>query len=82
MHCPSFIFDMAASRVASEFLESELGLEGFSGKYAAALSERYTEIDQDSLHQAAEAMMQFLAEIEAGENATDSFWLRVLPALL
>lgn len=70
MHCPSFIFDMAASRVASEFLESELGLEGFSGKYAAALSERYTEIDQDSLHQAAEAMMQFLAEIEAGENAT------------
>ena len=70
MHCPSFIFDMAAGRVASEFLESELGLEGFSGKYAVALGERYTEIDQDSLHQAAEAMMQFLAEIEAGENAT------------
>ena len=51
MHCPSFIFDMAAGRVASEFLESELGLEGFSGKYAVALGERYAEMDQDSLHQ-------------------------------
>ena len=47
-----------------------MGLEGFSGKYAVALGERYAEMDQDSLHQAAEAMMQFLAEIEAGENAT------------
>jgi len=69
LHCPSFIFDLAASRVASEFLESELGLEAFSAKYSVALGELYSEIDQDSLHQAAEAMMQFLAEIEAGENA-------------
>ena len=70
MHCPSFIFDMSTGRVASEFLEGEFGLEAFSAKYAASLGERYAEIDQDSLHQAAEAMMQFLSEIEAGENAT------------
>ncbi len=61
---------MSTSRVASEFLEGEIGLEAFSAKYAASLGERYAEIDQDSLHQAAEAMMQFLSEIEAGENAT------------
>ena len=69
MHCPSFIFDMSAGRIAAEFLEGEVGLEAFSAKYAVALAERYVDIDQDSLHQAAEAMMQFLSEIEAGENA-------------
>ena len=71
MHCPSFIFEMSAGRVALEFLEGELGLEAFSAKYAAALGERYAEIDQDSLHQTSESMMQFLSEIEAGENATN-----------
>ena len=71
MFCPSFIFEMASARAAAEFLGEEFGLEAFSGKYAEGLGSRYSEVDQDSLHQAAEGMIQFLSEIEAGENAVE-----------
>ena len=53
------------------FLSSEIGLESFSQKYFRGLSERYEDVTQDDINGAAEGMMQFLADIEAGENAVD-----------
>ena len=70
-HCPGFMFDVAAARTAAEFLSSEIGLESFSQKYFEAFAERYEEIIQDDINGAAEGMLQFLADIEAGENAVD-----------
>ena len=70
-HCPSFMFDVAVARAAGEFLSSELSLDAFSKKYFEAFSERFIEISQDDIHGAAEEMLQFLADIEAGENAVD-----------
>ena len=70
-HCPSFMFDVAVARAAGEFLSSELSLDAFSKKYFEAFSERFIEISQDDIHSAAEEMLQFLADIEAGENAVD-----------
>ena len=70
-HCPGFMFDIAAARAAAEFLSSEIGLESFSQKYFEAFAERYEEVTQDDINGAAEGMLQFLADIEAGENAVD-----------
>ncbi len=70
-HCPNFMFDVAAARAAGEFLSSEIGLEAYSKKYFDAFSEHFIEVTQDDIHDAAEQMLQFLADIEAGENAVD-----------
>ncbi|MEX0503728.1 hypothetical protein AB3X55_09050 [Alphaproteobacteria bacterium LSUCC0719] len=70
-HCPGFMFDVAAARTASEFLSSELGLESFSKKYFEGLCEHYEDITHDEINGAAEDMLQFLAEIEAGDSAFD-----------
>jgi hypothetical protein len=70
-HCPDFMFDVAAARTASEFLSSEIGLEAFSEKYFQGFCELYEEITHEEINAAAEAMLQFLAEIEAGEDAVD-----------
>ena len=70
-HCPGFMFDVAAARTAAEFLSSEIGLESFSQKYFDAFAERYEDVTQDDINGAAEGMLQFLADIEAGENAVD-----------
>ena len=69
--CPAFMFDVASARAAGEFLSSEIGLEAHSKKYFEAFSEHYSDVSQDDIHGAAEQMLQFLADIEAGENAVD-----------
>ena len=69
MHCPRFIYEIAVARSASEFLGGEMGLETYSKKYAEGLSEHYEQITVDTVNEAAEQVLQFLAEIEAGENA-------------
>ena len=48
-----------------------MDLESFSQKYFEAFAERYEDVTQDDINGAAEGMLQFLADIEAGENAVD-----------
>jgi len=69
MHCPRFIYEIAVARSASEFLGGGRALETYSKKYAEGLSEHYEQITVDTVNEAAEQVLQFLAEIEAGENA-------------
>ncbi len=71
MHCPDFIYDMAVARTASEFLKSELAIDAFAKKYADGLSQTYAAISHENFQDAAENILQFLAEIEAGEQAVD-----------
>ena len=69
MYCPAWMYDIAASRVASEFLHSEMPLESFAAKYAQGLSETYSDVPAESLTGAAQGMLEFLSEIEAGDSA-------------
>ena len=71
MHCPDFIYDMAVARTASEFLNSELAIDGFAKKYADGLGERYEAIAEAAFQEPAEGILQFLSEIEAGEQAVE-----------
>jgi len=71
MHCPGWIFDIAVARTASEFLASEMSVEAFAGKYAAGLSESYNEVQAEAISQPAEAILQFLSEVDAGEMAVE-----------
>jgi len=71
MHCPRFIHEIAVARAAFEFLSSEMGLEAYTKKYADGLSELYGEIGVELIQDPAEQILQFLAEIEAGEQAVD-----------
>ena len=69
MYCPAWIYDIASARVAFEFLHSEMPLETYAAKYSQGLSDTYSDIPAESLIGAAQGMLEFLAEIEAGENA-------------
>ena len=67
--CPSWIFDISAARVASEYLSAELPIEAFGTKYANGLSEKYSDITAEELVESAQLILEFLAEVEAGESA-------------
>lgn len=67
--CPDWIFDISTARVASEFLGAELPLEALATKYANGLSEKYTSITPEELADNAQLILEFLAEVEAGESA-------------
>ena len=71
MHCPEWVFDVAVTRVASEFLASDLPIETFANKYANGLSERYGDVDTDKLLGAATPCLEFLSEMEAGDMAVE-----------
>ena len=71
MHCPRFIYEIAVARTAAEFLGAEMALETYAKKYAEGLSEHYSEIPVEIVSEAAENMLQFLSEIEAGELAVE-----------
>lgn len=67
--CPSWIFDISAARVAAEYLSAELPIEAVASKYANGLSERYADITTEEMAESAQLILEFLAEVEAGESA-------------
>jgi hypothetical protein len=71
MYCPAWVYDIAVARTAAEFLASEMSVEAFARKYAEALSASYQEIPTEAIQEPAEAMLMFLAEIEAGDMAVE-----------
>lgn len=71
MFCPGWIYEIAVARAAQEFLSAELGLEAYAKKYAEGLSADYAPISQEAISEPAENMLQFLSEIEAGEEAVN-----------
>jgi len=71
MFCPQWIFDICAVRVAGEFISSELTLEAYSKKYSEGLNSLYNkqEITPEFICGVAQTILEFLSEIEAGEQA-------------
>ena len=71
MFCPPWIFDICVARTASEFLYSELNLTPFAVKYSKGLSSIYETIETQQLEIAAQSLLEFLNEIQAGESAAE-----------
>ena len=70
-YCPEWIFGIFAAQTSREFLSSNNSIAGISRKYASAISERYNEVKFEEIMVLAENILQFLSEINAGEEAVN-----------
>ena len=69
--CPEWIFSTLAAQTSKEFLSSNNSIGAISRKYSQAINEKYNEIKPEELMELAENILQFLSEIEAGEEAVN-----------
>jgi hypothetical protein len=70
-HCPDWIFDVVASSVAAEFLQSPLSLASVSQRFSQGMMVAYDEIDVGVLAAASENMVLILNEANTGEASVD-----------
>ena len=68
-YSPEWIFSIFAAQTSKEFLSSNNSMSAISRKYSGAISERYNEVKLEEIMDLAEKKLQFLSEINAGENA-------------
>ena len=67
--CPEWIFGIFAAQTSKEFLSSNNSIAAVSRKYANAITERYNEVKFEEVMDLAEKVLQFLSDINAGEEA-------------
>ena len=67
--CPEWIFSIFAAQTAKEFLSSNNSIAGISRKFSKSINERYNEVKFEEIMDPAENILQFLSEINAGEEA-------------
>lgn len=67
--CPEWIFGIFAAQTSKEFLSSNNSIAAVSRKYSKAISERYNEVKFEEVMDLAEKILQFLSDINAGEEA-------------
>ena len=67
--CPEWIFGIVAAQTAKDFLSSNNSIYSISKKFAESLSDKYNEIKFEEILDVAEQILQFLSEINAGEDA-------------
>jgi hypothetical protein len=72
MFAPGWVFQIAVMRTAAEFLSSELGLEAFGEKYSGGIEKIYGQkIPVEAFTETAQSILEFLSEIEAGDQAVE-----------
>ena len=69
--CPEWIFSTFAAQTSKEFLSSNNSIAAISRKYSIAISERFNEVKFEEIMDLAEKILQFLSEINAGEDAVN-----------
>ena len=69
--CPEWIFSTFAAQTSKEFLSSNNSIAAISRKYSTAISERFNEVKFEEIMDLAEKILQFLSEINAGEDAVN-----------
>ena len=69
--CPEWIFSIFAAQTAKEFLSSNSSIASISRKFSKSINERYNEVKFEELLEPAEKILQFLSEINAGEEAVN-----------
>mgnify|MGYP006082725049 FL=1 len=67
--CPEWIFGASAAQTAKDFLSTNNSIISLSKKFANGLSEQYNELKFEEILDVAEKILQFLSDINAGENA-------------
>ncbi|MDC0458081.1 hypothetical protein OAM56_09185 [Alphaproteobacteria bacterium] len=67
--CPEWIFGIFAAQTSKEFLSSNNSIGAVSKKYSKAISEKYNEVKFEEVVDLAEKILQFLSEINVGEEA-------------
>ena len=67
--CPEWVFGVCCARTAYDFLGSNDSLNMISKKFSKELCERYNEIKFEEIVDVAEKILQFLSDINAGEEA-------------
>ena len=68
-YCPYWVFEIAVTKTAQEFLSTDMPIVATAGKYADGLSEKYSVIDKAEIAEPAGLVLQFLSEVNAGEEA-------------
>ena len=69
--CPEWIFSVSTAETARCFLSSNNSMNSIAKKFSTALCERYNDIRFEEIVDAAEQILQFLSEINAGEEAVN-----------
>ncbi len=69
--CPEWIFSIFAAQTAKEFLSSNNSIASISRKFSKSINERYDEVKFEEILDPAEKILQFLSEINAGEEAVN-----------
>jgi hypothetical protein len=67
--CPEWIFGVCSAKVAHDFLNTNNSVNMLSKKFSSELSARYNEVKFEEISDVAEKVLQFLSEINAGEDA-------------
>ena len=67
--CPEWIFGIFAAQTSKEFLSTNNSIAAVSRKYSNAISERYNEVKFEEVMDLSEKILQFLSDINAGEEA-------------
>ena len=70
-NCPDWVFDIAVSKSAETFLSGTLSIEMLGDHYTKQINLCYAAMEPSLIAECAEALVRFLAEIDAGENAVD-----------
>ena len=69
--CPEWIFSIFAAQTAKEFLSSNNSIASISRKFSKSINARYNEVKFEEILDPAEKILQFLSEINAGEEAVN-----------
>ena len=68
--CPEWIFSVCCAQTANSFLASNNSMLAIAKNFSSGLSEKYNEVKFEEIIDLAENTLQFLSEIQAGEDAT------------
>jgi hypothetical protein len=67
--CPEWIFGVCSAQTGKDFLSSNNSINSISKKFSEGLSDKYSQIKFEEILDSSEQILQFLSEINAGEEA-------------
>lgn len=70
-YCPEWIFSICSAQTGKEFIDSNSPIISVAKKFSESLSENYNEVKFEEILDIGEKILQFLSEIEAGEEAVN-----------
>ena len=69
--CPEWVFSICCIQTANSFLSTNNPIPSIAKKFSSGLSEQYNEVKFEEISDLAENALQFLSEIQAGEDAVN-----------